>query len=103
MRENRRTPQTVESGCIIQVRVIPRSSKISIENLGPELYKIKLTSPPIDGAANEQLLKVLAKRLSISTNQIRILSGQTSRIKRIMISGVAPEDLPSLISDKHKK
>jgi uncharacterized protein YggU (UPF0235/DUF167 family) len=56
MQENRRAHQTVESGCIIQVRVIPRSAKISIENLGPGLYKIKLTSPPVDGAANEQLL-----------------------------------------------
>ena len=103
MRENRRTPQTDESGCVIQVRVIPRSSKISIENLGPEIYKVKLTSPPVDGAANEQLMKVLSKRLSIPTHQIKILSGQTSKVKRIMISGVPAGDLSALISDKVKK
>ena len=102
--KNRRTSQTVESDhCIIQVRVIPRSSKVSIESVAAGLYKVKLTSPPVAGAANEQLVKVLAERLLIPSNQIEIISGQTSRLKRLRISGVAAVNLPLLISDKSKR
>ncbi len=104
MQKNRRTSLTVKSDhCIIQVRVIPRSSKVSIESVAPGLYKVKLTSPPVEGAANEQLVKVLAERLLVPSNQIEIISGQTSRLKRLRISGVAAVDLPLLISDKSKR
>ena len=104
MQKNRRTSQTVESDhCIIQVRVIPRSSKISIEPVAADLYKVKLTSPPVEGAANAQLIKVLAERLLVPSNQIEIISGQTSRLKRLRISGVAAVDLPLLISGKNKR
>jgi uncharacterized protein (TIGR00251 family) len=104
MQRNRRTPQTVEPDrCIIELRVIPRSSKISIEALAPDSYKVKLTSPPVEGAANEQLVKVLAERLSIPVNRIRIISGQQSRNKRVEILGVSSVDLPLLISGNNKK
>jgi uncharacterized protein (TIGR00251 family) len=83
--------------------VIPRSSKISIEALGADLYKVKLTSPPVEGAANEQLIKVLAERLMVPANQIQIISGEASRLKRLRISGVASNVLPSLISSKDKR
>jgi uncharacterized protein (TIGR00251 family) len=104
MQRNRRASQTVEADrCIIQLRVIPRSSKISIEALAPDFYKVKLTSAPVEGAANEQLVKVIAERLSIPVNRIRIISGKQSRNKRVEILGVTPVDLPLLISGKNNQ
>jgi uncharacterized protein len=88
MPKSKKLPPTVQlESCVINVRVVPRSSKVSIEALGNDQYKIKLTSPPVDGEANEQLVRVLAAKLSIPSNKIEIISGAKSRLKRVRISG----------------
>jgi uncharacterized protein len=98
MPKSKKLPPTVQlESCVINIRVVPRSSKVSIEALGNDQYKIKLTSPPVDGEANEQLVRVLAAKLSIPSNQIEIISGAKSRLKRIRIIGIRGENLPSLL------
>lgn len=72
----------------ISVQVVPRSAKISIASLGNNSYKVKLTSPPVDGAANEQLIKVLSARLSVAKTDVEILSGERGRRKVVLISGL---------------
>lgn len=74
--------------CRISVQVVPRSSKIAIVVQGKNSYKVKLTSPPVDGAANEQLIKVLAGKLSVSKGSIEIISGEHGRRKVVQISGL---------------
>jgi uncharacterized protein len=73
---------------VIVIRVVPRSSKIAISQDGPTSFKLRLTSAPVDGAANRQLLKILSEKLSLPARQIRLISGETSRIKRIEIEGL---------------
>lgn len=68
--------------------MVPRSSKIAIVPQGKNSYKVKLTSPPVDGAANEQLIKVLAGRLSVARGSIEIVSGEHARRKVLQISGL---------------
>jgi uncharacterized protein len=98
MPKSKKLPPTVQlESCIINIRVVPRSSKVIIEALGHDQYKIKLTSPPVDGEANEQLVRVLAAKLSIPSNQIEIVSGVKSRLKRVRIIGVYRDKLPSLL------
>lgn len=98
MPKSKKLPPTVQlESCVINIRVVPRSSKVSIEALGNDQYKIKLTSPPVDGEANEQLVRVLAAKLSIPSNQIEIVSGAKSRLKRVRIIGVYRDKLPSLL------
>ena len=98
MQRSKKLPPTVQlESCIINIRVVPRSSKVNIEALGHDQYKIKLTSPPVEGEANEQLVRVLAAKLSIPLNQIEIVSGAKSRLKRVRISGVYRDKLPSLL------
>jgi uncharacterized protein (TIGR00251 family) len=98
MPKSKKLPPTVQlESCVINIRVVPRSSKITIEALGHDQYKIKLTSPPVDGEANEQLVRVLAAKLSIPSNQIEIVSGTKSRLKRVRIIGVYCDKLPSLL------
>ncbi|KKQ57258.1 MAG: hypothetical protein US74_C0006G0042 [Parcubacteria group bacterium GW2011_GWA2_38_13] len=69
----------------ISVRVITRASKNEIIPFGTGL-KAKITKPPVDGEANDALIKMLAKYYSIPKNSIKIVSGKTSKNKIIEIS-----------------
>ena len=98
MPKSKTLPPTVHlESCVINIRVVPRSSKVTIEALGLDQYKIKLTSPPVDGEANEQLVRVLSRKLSIPSNRIEIISGETSRHKRVKIIGLKHDELLSLM------
>ena len=70
------------------VRVIPRSSKSEIVGVLDGVVKIKLKSPPVDGAANDELIRLLAKELGVSRSDVEIESGHASRTKRIKIFGI---------------
>lgn len=76
---------------MIEVQVVPRSSRVAIEHLDGLRFKIKLTSPPVEGAANTQLVQVISERLSLPRRQIEIVSGETGRRKRLRITGIAAE------------
>ena len=78
----------VSDGIIIEVRVIPRSSKKEISGVVDNVVKVKLTAPPVDGAANEQLIEVLSKRFSVKKSGIMILKGESSKRKTVKITGV---------------
>jgi len=71
-----------------EVRVIPRSSKSEIVGEHSGALKVKLKSPPVDGAANDELVRLFAKRIGISRDNIAIVSGQSTRIKRLRINGI---------------
>jgi hypothetical protein len=76
----------------ISVRVIPRSSKNEITWEGDAL-KVRLTAPPVDGAANEALLKLLAERLNLPKSALHIVHGATGRQKVLQIEGLTAEEL----------
>jgi uncharacterized protein (TIGR00251 family) len=78
----------VKDGIIIQVKVIPRSSKKEIAGVEGNTIKIKLTAPPAEGAANEQLIELLSETLSIKKGNIEIVKGDSSRYKTVKIKGV---------------
>lgn len=81
---------------IFSVRVIPKASKSEIVGEHDGALKIKLKSPPIDGAANAELIKVLAKHFHVSKNAVEILKGQTSKTKQIKITGAKRANLPDI-------
>jgi len=82
----------VESdGVILSVKLQPRASANEIgEPLGNEL-RIKVTAPPVDSAANEALVKLLAERLDCPRNRIELVRGNTSRHKVLKLHGVSLE------------
>jgi hypothetical protein len=96
--EKRRKAETSSAGCVISVRVLPRSSTNAVIPLGPGSYRVKLTSPPIEGAANKQLVEVLAERLSVAPGKIEIISGSHSRLKRIKLHGITEAEQARLLS-----
>jgi uncharacterized protein (TIGR00251 family) len=59
--------------------------------------KIRLTAAPVDGKANRALIKLLAKSFNISTSKVTILTGETSRHKRIRIDGITPREFQKLL------
>jgi hypothetical protein len=61
--------------------------------------KIRLTAPPVDGAANEALVKFLSETLSIGKSSVEIVTGHTSREKRVKISGMSNEDVNRLLNN----
>jgi uncharacterized protein (TIGR00251 family) len=84
----------------LSVRIQPRASKneiITMENGG---LKIRLTSPPVDGAANEALVKFLSDVLSIAKSRVEIVSGHTAREKIVRITGMSEADSRRLLYRK---
>ena len=78
---------------LLAVKLQPRASSNEIgEPLGDEL-RIKVTAPPVDSAANEALLRLLAERLNCPRNRVELLRGQTSRHKTVRLHGFSPEEV----------
>ena len=86
------------SGINILVKVLPRSSKNQIIGEEQGVFKVKLIAPPVEGRANKALQKLLAKRLGVPKGDIRIVSGERSRIKSINIAGLSFKSVNSLLS-----
>ena len=80
-------------GTIVNVRVIPRSSRSGIAGIRDDAVLIRLNAPPVDGAANAELIRVLAEILEVARRDIEILSGERSRGKRVRIRGMAASDV----------
>ncbi len=74
-------------GIIIDVKVLPRSSRKGVEVVDGGL-KVRLTAPPVDGAAHEQLVEILSETLGIRKSSFRIIKGLSSRNKVVEIKGV---------------
>ncbi|MGC9505170.1 DUF167 domain-containing protein [Baaleninema sp.] len=70
---------------IVTVKVKPNSKQQSIAVEEDGSFTVRLQSPPVDGKANKELVKLLAKRFGVRKSQVAIRSGETSRIKRIEI------------------
>jgi uncharacterized protein len=74
-----------QEGLVIKVAVLPRASRNQVAGLKEDALKIKLTAPPVEGAANKACLQFLAKSLGLPKSKLAILSGESSRTKRILI------------------
>jgi len=70
----------------IYIKTIPRSSKNEVIELSKGEYKIKLTAPPVNGEANEMLIKILADYFNVSKSQINIVGGKSVRKKIVDIN-----------------
>lgn len=77
-----------KEGITIEVKVEPRSSKKGISGLMGNVVKVKLTAAPVDGAANEQLIEVIADATGLRKSAIRIIRGSSAKRKIIEIKGV---------------
>ena len=80
-------------GTLLAVKLQPRASRNEIcSPLGDEL-KIKVTAPPVDAAANQALIELLANKLDCPRGRVELIRGQTSRHKTIKLHGFTPEEV----------
>ncbi len=80
-----------QGGVVLAIKLQPRASSSAIAGvLGNEL-RVKVTAPPVDAAANEALLRLLANALGVSRGKVELIRGQTSRHKTVLISGMSLE------------
>lgn len=79
------------------VRVVPRASRTEIVGEMEGAVKVRVSSPPVDGAANAEIVSVFAKRLGVSRSAVEIVSGQSSKTKRIRINGATAEQFQTAI------
>jgi len=82
----------------ITVKVKPRASAEMIEGWVDEILVVRLTSPPVDGAANSALVKLISRKLRIAKGSIRIVSGEKSRKKVLEIEGMDLSELMAGLS-----
>ncbi len=85
-------------GLIFNVRVVPRASKSEIVGEMDGALKVRIASPPVGGAANAELIKILSKKFGVAKSAVEILSGQTSKQKQVRVGGINHADLLNLIS-----
>ena len=81
----------------LSIRIQPRASKNEIVTTAGGGLKIRLTAPPVDGAANEALVKFLADTLSVPKSHVEIVSGHTSREKIVRIHGVSKAEVKRVL------
>jgi len=80
------------SGITIRLRVQPRASRTEVAGPYGGALKIRLAAPPVDGAANDELIRFLAKQLDVPRSAVTIVSGGGSRSKVAAVDGIeAPE------------
>ena len=75
----------------LEIRVIPRAGRSEFAGLRDGALLVRLAAAPVDGAANDELIALLAKALKIPKRDVTIVSGDRSRSKRVRIAGMDPE------------
>ena len=76
-----------------EVRVAPRASRNRVVGIQEGALKVALTAPPVDGAANEALKKLVAKALGVAKSEVEILRGDHARIKVLRVHGMSAGDV----------
>ena len=74
----------------------PRASKNEVAGLHDGCLKLRITAPPVEGAANEAVVRLVAEALGVPRRQVRLVSGTTGRRKILEIEGVTEAQLAAL-------
>ena len=91
------------NGIILNLHIQPRASRNEVCGIQDKALKIRLTSPPVDGAANKLCCEFLAKLFGVSKSSVEIISGETSRHKRVRITGADHLELEKIIASVNSK
>jgi uncharacterized protein (TIGR00251 family) len=92
--------QDDKNGAVLTVHVQPKASHTACVGIHGTALKIRIAAPPVDGAANKELIRFLASELSLPTTAIRIESGAAGRHKRVHLFGVTAGHVMSCVVQK---
>ena len=87
-------------GCLtFKVQVVPRASRSEIAGEHNGALRVRIAAPPVDGAANEELVRLLARAFGVKRNAVEIVGGRASRTKQIRIAGLANSALQKALAE----
>ena len=83
--------------CRLTIRAVPGARHDAVDGFLGEAIKIRLKAPAVDGKANRALLAFLAKRLRLRNRDLRLVTGETSRLKIIEVSGIGETEARQML------
>jgi uncharacterized protein (TIGR00251 family) len=89
--------EAIPEGLMLKVRVQPRASRDAFAGARQGALVVRLTSPPVDGAANKALARFLGRGLGVAPSAVSIASGARGRTKRVEVSGLDVETARQLL------
>jgi uncharacterized protein (TIGR00251 family) len=92
------TVQSRNGGVRFTVRVQPRASRSAVDGVREGALRIRLTNPPVDGAANEALIAFLAELLDVAKRSVHIVAGASSRTKVIDVDAMDTDRVRACIA-----
>ncbi|HEY3431678.1 MAG TPA: DUF167 domain-containing protein [Rhodocyclaceae bacterium] len=85
------------SGAILTLHIQPGAKKTGVAGIHGDALKIRLAAPPVDGKANSALIAFVAETLGLAKSKVTLVSGQTSRAKRIAVEEGDPEEIRAIL------
>lgn len=89
--------QETPDGVIFKAAIQPGGSRNEIVGLKGDALKIKITAPPVEGAANKMCVEFLAKTLKVRKSDVQIIRGQANRTKKLLVRSATREMIESLV------
>ena len=87
-----------DRGLTFAVRIVPRASRSEIAGEYNGALRVRIAAPPVDGAANRELVRILAKIFKLPQNAVEIVSGETSKNKVVRVRGADAATLELILS-----
>ena len=95
--------QDTKTGTVLSVHIQPKASTTECVGFHGDAIKIRVAAPPVDGAANDELIRFLARQLSIPSTSVRIQSGASGRHKRVLVKGATAQLVMARLNLGHRK
>lgn len=81
----------VSGGCLIRLHIQPRASRTEVAGLHGDALKLRIAAPPVDGEANDAVIRFLAEKLGVPRSAVTLERGASSRAKTVRVAGVAAD------------
>ncbi|MEK6283960.1 MAG: DUF167 domain-containing protein [Acidobacteriota bacterium] len=85
---------------LFAVQVVPRASQSRIVGEHNGALRVRIAAPPVDGAANEELVRTLARAFDVPRSAVDIVAGHSSRLKQVSLMGASPRFLTSFAAEQ---
>ena len=89
-----------DGALLFTVRVVPRASKSLVMGEHDGALRVRVAAPPVDGAANEELVRTLARAFAVPVRDVEITGGHASKLKQVRVTGATMNGLEKLAGQK---
>ncbi|MBN1881465.1 MAG: YggU family protein [Deltaproteobacteria bacterium] len=89
-----------DGSAVFSVRVKPGGKKDEVIGVHDGALKLSVTAPPVEGKANRAVSKFISRLLGIAPSRVSIVSGESSRTKRVKIEGLSAQEVKKILSDE---